>query len=505
VKWSWLILVLTGVTLAAEPVYTPASSVVFALADARTVPASRQPYLRYLSAYQAIAAERPDYASCVSFLVNSLSRERTITRPLVVPGSDGTVIRVLLDDYQLSPAAWDKLIATGSGPLASQTPEPYFQTRIASLVETFEDREVPKTRQIAYRDAYGRPGYREERYTALERVKTGTKPTIALATAPWVPTNEMAALVALTQSQTPIVRADWLITFASWAPGYYSLLGLGSSTKDFERLVFADEKLAAKARAQVKGAVTFSGVALHNRTLNRIPTVSGVLGGYYWESHDANKSIDGADFINVLLDEKFDATEIIASLPNGLQAYFLADGQWKRLDVAAAEIAQDHETLLQDHQVWAARNCITCHARGIRPIQDEVRGLSRDKIALLVADPKQARRIADLYFSADLTQVVKHDQALFVAAVRAANGLSPEANGALFERIVQGYLDAPLNAQKIAAEAGVTEEQLLAVLRNAAGVDHVLTGLMQSPPRPVRRDHFERAFGQLQVLLGGKR
>lgn len=479
-----------------EPPTTPASSVRLALADARTL-GPRAVEARYLSVYHIAPGERPDYYRAISFLVLSLSRERTIIRPALVPGSEDTLIRVLLTDYAIDAKGWDRLAAEGSGPAASRQPEPYFQTKLVHLVDTYESKQV-----FAGYDQYGRPQYR------VQQTKNGTKRETTLAAAPWLPAGEIAQLIAITQSQAPILRGDWFLAFASWAPAYYQLLGLGEKLADFERLAFADEVLAAKARAQVKGAVAFSSVALHNRTLNRIPTISGVLGGYFWLSKDTKASIDDRDYLNVLLDEKFDATEGICSLPNGLQAYLLTDGAGKRLDVALADIAIDGETGLADKQVYAARNCVTCHARGIRPIQDEVRALSRDQIALLVTDPTQARRVADLYFSIDLAAVVEHDNAQFAQAVRLANGLTPAANGALFERLVATYLDAPVTPERAAAEVGVSVEEFRARLSRAVSIDHSLTAFLSAPPRPTRRDQFERAFAQLMTVTaerGGQR
>jgi hypothetical protein len=202
-----------------------------------------------------------------------------------------------------------------------------------------------------------------------------------------------------------------------------------------------------------------------------------------------------------LLDQRFDATEQILSLPNGLQAYFLTDGQGQRLDVAAAGIAIDGETSLIDKQVYAGRNCITCHARGMRAIQDEVRSLTWGQVSLLVVDPVAAKRVRDLYFAADLRLIVEHDSQLFEAAVQAANGLSGADNARLFERLIRRYLDEPVTAERLAAEAGISTEQLLATLKQAKGIDHSLVGFLASPPRPARRDQTEKSFAQLLGLL----
>lgn len=505
-KWWLLVLLVAAAPDSArcDSVRTPVDAVRAALADGQSLPPARQPYARYLSAHFAPEAERADYARATSFLINSLSRERAIAPVAVV--AEGGLLRVLLDDYGIDPKAWDKLAATGSGPQATQTPEPYFQTRLVQIVDQYEDQE--RVKRVPIRDNYGRTYWREQKTT--ERVRVGSSKNFVLAAAPWLHAEGIAALQTLTQSQTPVVRADWWLANASIAPGYYDLLSLGARVEDFEALAFADRKLAERARSQTQGAVTFSSVALHNRALERTPTVSGYLGGYLWRSLDAAKSTDDRDFVNVLLDQRFDATEQIASLPNGLQAYFLTDGKGARLDVAVAGVAIDNETTLADKQVYTARNCMVCHARGMRAIQDEVRSLTWGQVSLLVVDRFQAKRVKDLYFTADLSQIVAHDGQLFEAALKATNGLTGAENGSLFERLLKRYLDEPVTPERLAAEAGVSVEVLLAALKQEhvpellrVRLDHSLVGLIAG--RPARRDQIERSFGQLMLLLGGGR
>lgn len=485
---------------AAATIWTPYDSVRFAWSDADTVAkqsAQRASYRRYLSLYHLPPSQRAGYAKACSFLLNSLSREKAITVPGFVPDSEQTVIAFQLDDYQIDPEIWDKLAAKGSGPADSAQPDPYFQARFVKVEEEYEWYGTP--------DGYG--GYRDK-----YKKYTGKKiQHVELGPAPWLLFDGGVAwkgLTAATKTDHPILRADWFLAMASWAPLYYDFLGLGKTSKDFEALVFADEELARKAHAQVKGVVTFSPVALHNRTLTRTPTLGRAVGGYYWESHDTNKSIADRDYINVLLDEKFDATEVIATLRNGLQAYFLTDANGNRLDVAVAGIAQDHETGLQDHQVFSGRNCMTCHAKGIRPIDDEVRALAdmRKQLTLLVADGdehqrQRARRIQDLYFTDDLDEAVKLDQAFFEAAIQKATGTSGAVNGAFFARAIIGYLDQPVTPELMAAETGVPLAQLDDILKRAIGIDHTLVGAIPRPPRPARRDQWEQSFAQIQDLI----
>ena len=201
--------------------------------------------------------------------------------------------------------------------------------------------------------------------------------------------SRVRRLITKTQSQSPIMRAHWFVN-ALLPPFYYNFLRIGTKAKDFENLIFTDEKLAKKARGQDKAVVVQSLVARNNRTLTRSPTFTN---GYYWVSHDSLTSVDDRQYVQNILDEKFDATEDIGSLPNGLQAYFLTDGQGNTLDSANPDIAIDNESI--DRIVRNGRSCIICHAVGIKSINDEVRSLTkklqnREQVKLLIADKNDA-------------------------------------------------------------------------------------------------------------------
>lgn len=466
---SFVFLLLTVLSLAqppgAEKLYAPGHAIAFAEADALTVPASRQKYCRYLSLHNFPANERVGIARVLNFLLNSFSTNRSMTPAQFVQGCENTLLRFFTDDYEMNPINLDRLAINGSGPEKARVPEPYF----SSLAATTEKGEI--------------------------KLKA-------------IPTEATARLRKLCHTDYPIFRADWFAYFASLAPSYYELtLGVANTEAEFDKIIYADEKTAERARVQTKGVVKFSTVAQKNRTLTRTPTINGTFGGYKWKSHDTLTSVNDRDYMNVLLDEKFDAQEIIANLSNGLQCYFLTDGKGKRLDVAAIDIAADKESRYRDPQVWAARNCIVCHAQGLRDINDRVRGLSQNQISLQVVDPKQARRIADLYFSAGMQEVLEHDRRIYKAAVANATQwpglapMTPETVAAAFESLTWDYYDRPLSLPIIAREMGWSTNELEAVLRAAKGIDHTLTGLLSNPPDPVRRDQFEISYGQLSRIL----
>ena len=74
---------------------------------------------------------------------------------------------------------------------------------------------------------------------------------------------------------------------------------------------------------------------------------------------------------------KHDGGEIIFNLPNGLQAYYLADAGGRRLDEAPIEIVSNPAA--SDPTVRNGLSCIGCHTEGMKTFEDQVRGVVIEK------------------------------------------------------------------------------------------------------------------------------
>jgi hypothetical protein len=70
---------------------------------------------------------------------------------------------------------------------------------------------------------------------------------------------------------------------------------------------------------------------------------------------------------------RHDGGEIIFSLPNGLQGYYLADARGNRLDTAPIEIVSTSDPIEGDNRITAGSSCIGCHKEGMKGVK-EVRG-----------------------------------------------------------------------------------------------------------------------------------
>jgi hypothetical protein len=489
----------------AEPIYGPNSAVIFAVGDMLTMPKEIQPYIRYISLYNIPKAKRKEYAATLSFVVNSLSTRRRMYIPEFVGASDETLIRLNTANYEWTPEAWEKLGLKGSG--VHPQPEPYFHMFIDQPI--FEKVKVKKkiTEKVPWMDERGvqyvnkdnsKAFKNVEKEIEVEEVISNKRKFIVDYKAPWLDPLGVKTLVEYTGSEFPIYRLDWFISNVILPPVYYDFLKLGNKGEDFDKLIFADEKLAAKARSQDKAVVVASIVARNNRTLNRSPTFTG---GYYWKSHDSLKSTDDRNYIQFILDEKFDATEDIGTLPNGLQAYFLTDGQDKRIDFANSDIAIDNGAI--DRVVRTGRSCMICHADGIRPINDEVRALTNKirnprELKLLVTRKEDFYRIEDL-FGSDLDKQIIADQNLYRDAVSRATGLQSETISRTLNEIYNNYIENLLTAAEISRDIGVEFNQLDGYIK--ASKDNLVLGLLKTPIRPIRRDQWEQSFQRFMIMI----
>lgn len=491
-----------------EILYTSDSSIKFAVGDLLTVPVNDKKYMRYFSLHNIPKAKRREYAATFSFVCNSLSTRKKISIPQFVGASDETVIRVDIRHYNWTPEALEKLGLKGSGP--KPFPEPYFhyvtdkpiveKTKVKKKITEKVEWKNEQGQQYVGTD--GKPLYKDvEKEIEVEEI-VSSKREYYPDVAPWLDPLANKTLCDGTCSKFPMFRIDWFISNVILAPSYYDLLGIGQNSKDFAKLIFADEDLAKKAKSQDKAVVVASIVARNNRTLTRSPTFTG---GYYWVSHDSLTSVNDRDYVKNLLDEKFDATEDIASLPNGLQVYFLTDGNGNRIDFANPDIAVDHTAV--DKIVRTGRSCIICHADGIRPINDEVRLLTKKlqdpkQIRLLISREADAERIEDL-FSVDLDEQIIKDQNYYRAAVAKASGLQSEVISKTLNEIYNWYVERLMTIDDVSREVGISINNLDTYIK--ASKDNVVLGLLKSPTRPIRRDQWETAYGRFEIVIGARR
>ena len=182
--------------------------------------------------------------------------------------------------------------------------------------------------------------------------------------------EKMTALRAETESQVPFAHVDWFLATASLPPLYNDILGLPENTRELERLLDVDVAVNIRSAPGVRvsrAGFNDSGVSNHNRIVERHDARYGA----YWKSYDFAGSAGSQNIFTHPLNFTHDGGEMIFNLPNGLQAYYLADAVGNRLDVAPTTIVSIPG--VRDPAVKNGLSCIGCHTEGMKDFTDSVR------------------------------------------------------------------------------------------------------------------------------------
>lgn len=193
----------------------------------------------------------------------------------------------------------------------------------------------------------------------------------------------LQVLSAGTGTQVPVMRAEWFTRFVSQAPYYDMMLRLPAKIADLEKRMGVDVNANILQQRVVRSAFTNSGVSDNNRMLERhdLP-----FGGYYWKSYDfagrsGDQSLtlhpDGPADIKKLLSGtqpfKHDGGEMIFSMANGMQGYYLSLSNGNRIEVGPASIVSFRRKQLgKGVEIVNARSCFDCHANGIISKRDQM-------------------------------------------------------------------------------------------------------------------------------------
>lgn len=454
--WLW-----GGIALA-----SPQEALGICLADAKTLAPKVAYSQRYLDLTHLSPEDRRGWFGVLSFHLNSLSRERAIVRPRSL--ADGKVLAFNLADYRIDPFVYFRL----------EDADVYFHVRIE---------EQGKRKNVH---------------------------------APWLDNASAKELQALCQSSTAILRGDWFfaqtIVQADRKAGYYDMLGLGKHQKDFDELIGADVKTAEKLRLDVIAMVARSGVTLNNRSITRVPSLTGG----YWITDDFKTSVDKQNTLRLFKPDyeppHGDASERYGVLPNGLFAYWLQDAKGARQDVAPDFIASDAQAPGTDRRVHVGVSCIRCHVEGLRPIDDYARNLYRGTVKLASPVYEKFVRYRGQYLS-DLERELTRDRLVFAQAVRDCNGWTVTANATAVASAWESYVEHSLTPADAARELGCSEGEFMTKLRAYAKqdglIDPVIAGFLKTEPQPaplppkpsplpMRREHFEEVVPQLMKAIG---
>ena len=306
-------------------------------------------------------------------------------------------------------------------------------------------------------------------------------------------TAEREKLIFLRQEmncQVPFIQVDWFLATASLPPLYHDILGLPENDRELEARLevnVVENIRNAPGKRVWRAGFNDSGVSNHNRVVERHTSRYGA----YWKSYDFAGSVGTQNIFTHPLSFTHDGGENIFNLPNGLQAYYLADAGGNRLDAAPIDIVSNPAA--SDPTVRNGLSCIGCHTKGMKALEDEVRTVVEknpnppyDKARALSLYVDQATM--DVYLNED-TQ--RYRQAL-------------EATGGVFGGIepIQRFHEAfqrPLDVIHAAASVGLEPQTLLESVRNNTSLQNL--GLLTLENGTVKRDTWTEQFSEVVFAL----
>ena len=124
--------------------------------------------------------------------------------------------------------------------------------------------------------------------------------------------------------EVPFIHVDWFLATASLPPLYHDILDLPQTDRELETRLEVNvvENLRNAAGKRVwRAGFNDSGVSNNNRVVERHDSRYGA----YWKSYDFAGSVGTQNVFRHPLSFTHDGGEIVFNLPNGLQAYYLAD------------------------------------------------------------------------------------------------------------------------------------------------------------------------------------
>ncbi len=305
---------------------------------------------------------------------------------------------------------------------------------------------------------------------------------------------------AMTGTQVPVVRADWLAYAATRPPLYYSLLDLPATFAGLQARLGIDVSARIGRLTAHRVAVRQSSFARRNRLLERHATAERVL----WLTHEFGASGAGKDLFATPTGPdgnkafRADGGLALFSLPNGFDAFYARDADGNRLWNFPTSLVRDparHSGL-----AVTGLSCMGCHRKGVRPAGDDLRAHVQ---GAGIYDRGQKQRLLALHPEPSVLKAAfQADSNRFQAALVAA-GLDPNLTLRGLEPVnaLAARYERDLVIRQAASELGITLVEFLADTKNASGLSLWVrrTGLQGGIPRYL----FERAYPALLRKLAG--
>jgi hypothetical protein len=461
---------LNALIVAAGFLITPSGELKAALEDAKKLPQPVAQRTRYLTLHAVQKVHRDDTITALNFWANSLSKEAEFAK---VRRVTPTIVAIVLDDYGWPAETWEKLADE----------DPFFhQTIKVEVGATFQ------------KWSGG--------YVKAEAQKAG------LATVPalWLPQLEAVDLAFVTQSQAPILRADWWLSRVSIqagrnGTGYYDWFAVKDRAA-FEKLLALDVKESQRVKKEVAGIVARSNVANLPRQVFRFQSITGG----YWVTRDVlDDNRDGRNALrNLDADFKHQAEEIYGVLPNGLFAFFLSDDKGVRQDSAPDKISSDETAPGRDRRIHVGLSCVRCHVEGLRPINDWARRVYSGPLKLASPDAAKLRRLQQLYLG-ELQEKIDDDVTSYTRRLKRLTDKTPEQMAKVVGQVWAEYVERDILPADAARELGLPEAVYMTRLKAYFASNQLADPVLAShiAGLPIRADDFEEVYPLVAPIVLG--
>ena len=332
-----------------------------------------------------------------------------------------------------------------------------------------------------------------------------------------------------------LTQADWFVGNAGQPLHYKFLLGLPDNVRELERdILGVNLNRAIRDRDDVirlgflEGS---SGVSKNNRLLDRIDLPNG---GYYWLSYDFDRPVRAnsprrlKDFplgpeeaLPHMPAFEHDGGEMLFSLPNGLQGYYLTDPGGNYLEKGPVEVVfhpveAGYLSPVFGPEIANGAGCMACHLNGVIPAVDQIKDAVISE-GLLPPLGEQREYFEALYVDkATVRAAMEDDITRYLAALEKVDGdpglkTDLQGPGIFHEEPVTNLMSVyfePVTREKLAAELGFTFGDLQARTQELANADRAKNILSSwfvalETRGVVERSEVERNFQIVYAALHG--
>jgi hypothetical protein len=288
-------------------------------------------------------------------------------------------------------------------------------------------------------------------------------------------------------ARVPWLLADDFVAALAGGDVYYELLGLPDTLTELQETMAR----AAAEEPPLRAGFGTSGVSQNPRVVERRGSPN--RRGAYWQALDFASASSGELIFSLPMSVVPDATEVIFSLPNGLQGYFIADASGQRVTRSPLSNVALSDPAQRDGVLRSPASCFGCHNGGLIVFRDEVRPrlLAPGGPALT---PEQTRAALDAYPEPVVLDELMERDIEFYESV-AVNAQIPLNVQDPVSRVFRGFWD-DLGARQAAGELFVGPDVLQ---RELERLPEVLTplGAGGTVERPTFADAYVDALCRL--------